>query len=237
MNNCCPIVELRQYTLHPGKRDELISLFEDRFIEPQEAVGMRVAAQFRDAGDPDRFVWVRGFESMEARQAALTSFYTGPVWQAHRDKANATMVDSDNVLLLRPAFPDSGFALGARPRPAKGSIEDGGGWIAATTHYFDKQTAPAVVAAFTREVTQQARRTGASVLAQYVTEPSRNTFPRLPVREHDNVLVWFSAFASEADLRRWQAAMEGDPRWRDAAIAQRPPETLILRPTARSLLR
>src|SRR5207248_9892330 len=42
---CCPIVELRQYTLHPGKRDVLIDLFEREFIETQEAVGSKVIGQ------------------------------------------------------------------------------------------------------------------------------------------------------------------------------------------------
>lgn len=31
-----PIVELRQYTLHPGKRDTLIELFDREFVETQE---------------------------------------------------------------------------------------------------------------------------------------------------------------------------------------------------------
>lgn len=38
---CCPVVELRQYTLHPGKRDVLIDLFDREFIEPQEALGIK----------------------------------------------------------------------------------------------------------------------------------------------------------------------------------------------------
>jgi len=60
---CCPVVELRQYTLKPGKRDVLIDLFEREFIEPQEALGMTVVGQFRDRRSPDRFVWLRGFPS------------------------------------------------------------------------------------------------------------------------------------------------------------------------------
>ena len=44
----CPIVELRQYALHPGGRDDLIDLFDAEFIEPQEAVGLTVMGQFRD---------------------------------------------------------------------------------------------------------------------------------------------------------------------------------------------
>ena len=45
-----PILELRQYTLHPGQRDALISLFEEHFLEGQRAVGIRVDGQFRREG-------------------------------------------------------------------------------------------------------------------------------------------------------------------------------------------
>ncbi len=66
------VLELRQYTLHPGRRADLIDL-------------------------------------------ALGAFYGGPVWREHRDKFNDTMIDSDDVLLLRPSGPSSGFALTERP--------------------------------------------------------------------------------------------------------------------------
>jgi hypothetical protein len=116
-----PIVELRQYTLHPGKRDELIDLFEAEFVETQESAGMRVIGTFRDLDDPDRFVWLRGFPTMESRADSLAAFYGGPVWHRHRDAANATMIDSDDVLLLRPATACAGCAP-ASERPA-GSAE------------------------------------------------------------------------------------------------------------------
>jgi len=51
-----PIVELRQYTLHPGQRDVLIALFEAEFVESQEDVGMKIVGTFRDLDNPDRFV-------------------------------------------------------------------------------------------------------------------------------------------------------------------------------------
>jgi hypothetical protein len=40
---CSPIVELRQYTLHPGQRDVLLALFERAFIEAQQAAGISAA--------------------------------------------------------------------------------------------------------------------------------------------------------------------------------------------------
>ncbi len=64
---CCPIVELRQYTLHPGRRDALIDLFDREFVESQEALGMKIIGQFRDLDNPNRFVWLRGFRDMPSR--------------------------------------------------------------------------------------------------------------------------------------------------------------------------
>ena len=74
---CCPIVELRQYILHPGKRDVLIDLFDREFVEPQEALGMKVIGQFRDLNNPNLFVWLRGFRDMPSRAQALKDFTAG----------------------------------------------------------------------------------------------------------------------------------------------------------------
>src|SRR6185369_16854167 len=127
---CCPIVELRQYTLKSGRRDELIDLFEQNFVECQESVGASLIGQFRDLDNPDRFVWLRGFPDMVARAATLNAFYTGPIWKAHSRAANDTMIDTDNVLLLHPVTARSSFVLAdARPPFAKGN---GSGLVVAT---------------------------------------------------------------------------------------------------------
>ena len=68
---CCQIVELRQYTLRPGKRDVLIELFDREFVETQELLGMYVIGQFRELDDPNRFVWLRGFRNMSERAEGL----------------------------------------------------------------------------------------------------------------------------------------------------------------------
>ena len=49
---------------------------------------------------------------MTSRARASTDPHPGPVWKAHREAANATMIDSASVLLLRPAVPTSGFFAG-----------------------------------------------------------------------------------------------------------------------------
>ncbi len=160
---CCPIVELRQYTLHPGKRHVLIDLFDREFIEPQEALGMKIIGQFRDVDNRNRFVWLRGFRDMASRAQALQNFYGGPVWKAHREAANATMVDSDNVLLLRPASPASGFSLENKERSRTGSNEVRKELIVATIYYFDAPLSTGFVEFFEQTLKPAVTDTGASI--------------------------------------------------------------------------
>ena len=39
------IFELRQYVLKPGQRDVLVDVFDDNFVEGQEAAGIRIIGQ------------------------------------------------------------------------------------------------------------------------------------------------------------------------------------------------
>ena len=233
----CSVVELRQYTLHPGQRDTLVSLFEREFIETQEAAGIRVLGQFEDLDRPDRFVWFRGFASMAARQAALTAFYGGPVWAEHRDAANATMVDSDDVLLLRPLQPAGGFPR--RDRAAPGTREHRRLLVrifhrvpgaSDLRHFCLEQVAPALEG------------TGAPVVSWLETHDERNDFPRLPVREDADVVVALSVLPDERALRRHLALLAADLAWAEEVVPGlrrrivRDPELLVLRATPRSAL-
>jgi len=239
---CCPIVELRQYTLHPGKRDVLIDLFDREFVESQEALGMKVIGQFRDLDNPNRFVWLRGFRDMPSRAQALKDFYGGPVWKTHREAANATMIDSDNVLLLHPATPTSGFLLGNKERPRVGADEARSELIVATIYYFDAPVDAGFVEFFEKTVKPAVTGSSATVLAYFATEHSENTFPALPVREGENVFVWFARLNDAAAYERHIAALTQFPRWRDeiskkvARRLKREPEILKLSTTTRSLL-
>ena len=239
---CCPIVELRQYTLYPGQRDVLIDLFDREFVESQEALGMKVIGQFRDLDNPNQFVWLRGFRDMPSRAQALKDFYGGPVWNAHREAANATMIDSDNVLLLHPATPTSGFSLGSKTRSPAGSNDIRSELIVATIYYFDAPVDAGFVQFFEKTVKPAVIGSGAAVLAYFVTEHSENTFPALPTREGENVFVWFARFNDPPAYERYLAALTQSPRWRDEISKEltrrlkRTPEILKLSPTSRSLL-
>ncbi|GAB3345473.1 NIPSNAP family protein [Lysobacter tyrosinilyticus] len=236
------VLELRQYTLQPNQRDTLIELFEREFIEPQEAVGMHVIGHFRDLDAPDRFVWLRGFPSMEARREALQAFYFGPVWQRHREAANATMIDSDNVLLLKPEAAHAGLPAPPQQRPAWGARAPASALCIGTCAL----RAPAeqgFAGCFDRELAPLLQREGATLLARYVTDASANTFPRLPVREGERVLVWLAHFDDVPALDRHLSRLSDSTEWREAIAKamhdelKQPPELLRLVPTQRSELR
>jgi hypothetical protein len=238
-----PIVELRQYTLHPGRRDDLIRMFDANFVEPQEAAGIKVIGQFRDLGDPNRFVWVRGFPDMESRARSLETFYSGSVWRSWRAAANATMIDSDNVLLLHPVNPQSGFTLDDETRSAVSATGAGAGVVIATIYHLDPTAEKErdFVGFFARSVAPVLADAGAPVIAAFVPERSPNTFPGLPVREGEHVFVWFSRFPSKSAYERFQRTLSADPRWRDSVAVElgarvREPHLLRLSPTVRSLL-
>ena len=237
------VYELRQYTLHPGQRDVLIDLFDREFVESQELLGARLVGQFRDLDRPDRFVWVRGFTDMRVRLDALTGFYGGPAWRAHRDAANATMIDSDDVLLLEPAAADADFPAGPGARPAPGAGEPSRAVVAAVVWRLRSPAGDGFGDHFRHRMAPLLAEAGGSPVACLVTKAVPNDFPALPVREGEHVLVWFGRFADDAGLREQEEWIDRSPAWRRAVEEatlrhlDAPPERLRLRPTTRSLLR
>ncbi len=160
------IFELRDYLLQPGQREVLVDLFERAFIDSQAAVGSNVRAIFRDIDRPDHFVWIRSFANMETRRVALEAFYGGPVWQAHRDAARATMIDTDDVRLLYVE----------RDLPPQGAHE---------AALVIAETLPDMPAARLAA----ALRGRTDILGVFRTEASQNSYPRLPVRAGQVVVL------------------------------------------------
>lgn len=237
MTSHAGVVDLRQYTVVSSRRDALIELFDRHFVEGQEEAGIHVVGQFRDLDDPDRFVWMRGFQSMAARSETLARFYYGPVWQDHCDEANATMVDSDNALLLEPlhlgpAYPQYGGERAGGPTQSL---------IAIIVAHLDGPVTAADRALATR-VRCVLEKTDAEIVAVFTTHDADNNFPALPLRD-EHVLVWITRFPDDAAHTRHRKRLASSDDWRDALrrLAARsnqlPVQRLRLRPTAHSQLR
>jgi len=139
-------------------------------------------------------------------------------------------------LLLRPARPSSAFAL-TGPRAPRGSDAPAPGIVEATIlelgstadenevlSFFELAVAPCVEAE------------GGTILGYFLTEPSRNDFPKLPVREDVNVFVFFSGFADSAFHAAGREVSEASRAVCEAPGLSSPPRVLHLEPASRSLL-
>ena len=168
--------------------------------------------------------------------------YSGPIWKANGRVASGTMVDSDNVLLLRPLRPDTVFAPSTVELPPPGTRGPGKGLLVASIVYVERNTPSEFGEFFRKELQPHWEQAGAPVIAQMVSEHSPNTYPSLPVRERENVFVWFTLFADQASLDKQQRALAQSMQWREGAVklsawTHHRIETLRLEPTARSRLR
>src|SRR5262245_64031716 len=109
------VLELRNYLIRPGRTRDFIRYFEEHFLFSQRDEGMYPLGQFEVVGEPDRFVWLRGFEDMGTRVRGLSGFYGGAFWQARRGGANAMILAHENVHLLRPPAPLASLTRRATP--------------------------------------------------------------------------------------------------------------------------
>jgi hypothetical protein len=221
------VVELRNYVLRPGAGDEFVALFDRELVDTQEEHGLNVIGQFLVEPDDDHFVWLRGFIDMDSRRQGLSGFYAGPTWKAHGPAANALMVDSDDVLLLRPVLP---------PAPSFAADPTAGPLITITVWPLPAPAEGGFLAFFADKVEPLLVDAGAPLIALLVTDPSPNAFPALPVREGEQVLVRISRCLDPADHLRQQAALASVAD----QVAERtsgPAMALTLAPTPRSRLR
>lgn len=97
------IVEVRTYKLQPGKRDEFIELFLSRAVPEHEKIGMKIFGPLLDMEDPDRFVFLRGFPSLEERDRMKDAFYEGSLWKNELEAIAMPMIDVYSSILTETA--------------------------------------------------------------------------------------------------------------------------------------
>lgn len=87
------ILEVRHYTLKPGRREEFISFFEQHNRAALRDAGMLVFGPLRDLENLDKVHWIRAFSSMEERDELKNKFYHGPVWNKQIEPMAMPMID------------------------------------------------------------------------------------------------------------------------------------------------
>jgi hypothetical protein len=93
------IVEVRSYRIKPGRRDEFIKFFETRSVPALRAHGMQVLGPLLDLENPNKFVFLRSFPSLEERERMKNSFYDSALWKNEMEAIAMPMIDSYDVIL------------------------------------------------------------------------------------------------------------------------------------------
>jgi len=105
------VIEFRRYMITEGEREHFAQYFQSYFPEAIQQLGAIVFGQFLERKNHNLFTWIRGFKNMDARATINAALYYGPLWKEHRATMNNLLVDSDNVLLLRPLNQERGVLV------------------------------------------------------------------------------------------------------------------------------
>lgn len=230
------IHELRYYVTRPGRRDDLVAMFEAHFLDAYERAGARIVATWRNLDDPRRWCWIRAFETLEARDAALRGFYTSPVWKRLAGVCNAMLADVGDARLLRPL---------QGPEPLSDGTRAAAGADAPVHELLASEAAPGAVDALAGwhadTMAPLLETQGARCVARWVSADAGPADPRRPLRPGQFV-VTLVRHDDAAALARSRRLRRGSPAWHDLerqlrAQAAGPMEQVRLAPTPRSMLR
>lgn len=237
-NQNIKVIELRNYLVRPGRRDDFIDLFEENFTQSQNVVGGYTLGQYRVKGAEDNFFWIRGFKDMAARNKFLNDFYYGsPSWKQHKAAANSMLLNNDNVYLLKPLN-------------LKGNLN--GAEFAFNTDWFGQEKGIAVVDFYTSNTKLEklldfVKKKYAALLnaskidrtSFWTSELSPNEFTGLPVFQDKNLLVQITFYQNELEyqtkIKDVESKMNDEVKSEMADLVTTK-NTLIIYPTEKSFL-
>lgn len=100
------LLEIRTYTLHPGKRPEFVAWFEEEVAPAMEAAGMTILGSFVATDDEDVFVYLRQFVDEEERDRLTATFYASEAWLSDM-KERALALESGYEVRMAQSTPRS----------------------------------------------------------------------------------------------------------------------------------
>jgi hypothetical protein len=73
-----PVSQLRIYRIREGLMEEWLQLFHGKLVALHHEVGIPVPFASRNTADPDEFVWIRQFESVDSVERQENEFFSNP---------------------------------------------------------------------------------------------------------------------------------------------------------------
>lgn len=234
VNQNIKVLELRNYIMKPGKRDEFIKYFEQHFVTSQNILGGYILGQFRVKDADNRFLWFRGFNDMSTRSAYLPEFYRKSlVWKKFKSGANELIDDNDDVHLLRP-LNDIG-STGEQSKGVNTNPFAGHKGIVVVDYYTanEGQLDP-LISLYKGKFTPYLQSIGVTNSTLWVSELSTNDYPSLPVIQDKNLLVAITFYRDEADYDAKSKLANSAELQNDIKKLVKDKKTMIVYPTAKS---
>jgi hypothetical protein len=231
------VIELRRYIIKPGERENFAHYFESYFPEAFEQLGAIAVGQFFERKNEANFLWLRGFHDMDDRAKINSLFYYGPLWKEHKATLNSLMIDSDNVLLLKPVDP----ARPMRILPAVDPVreKEGAHGVGIVQIFPVKADDVEAFVAEARPAFQGYREAGAQEIGVLETLDANNNFPQLPIRTDGSYVVWIGIVRDDEELKNRFAALADQMarKLKQSGHLRGETETVVLDPTKRSRMR
>ncbi|WP_053004278.1 NIPSNAP family protein [Flavobacterium sp. ABG] len=188
------VLELRNYLLKPNKLNDFEEYFNNHFVTPMAKLEGFTLGQFKINNVNDRFVWLRGFTDMKTRVNFLNDFYiNSPTWKNFGQGANAMMLNSDHVHLLKPLEKSTTLDFL--------DVNEG---IVLVDFYICNSTLNKVIDLFNTTYIPFLKSLNISDLSLWVSEMQENDFPRLPVFQDKNLLVTITKYKDLAEYEKKQ---------------------------------
>jgi hypothetical protein len=231
------VIEFRRYTVKEGAREQFAAYFESYFPDAFQQMGAILFGHFFERKNPVGFIWIRGFKNTDARAVINAGFYYGPLWREHGSTMNSLMVDSTNVLLLRPLNSERGLTV----LPSVDPITEpkGAQGVVVAQIFAVKENNVDAFAKQAEATFAGYRAAGVREAGVLVTLDVPNNFPQLPVRTDGPYLVWLGIIEDNQSLenRFNPLAARSSESLASTGLLRSPPELVLLDPTHRSRLR
>jgi len=100
------IVEMREYTLHPGKVPEYLQLYEQEGMEIQRRILGRMVGYYSTEIGPsiNQIVHLWAYDSLDDRVARRRRLQSDPGWQAYVQKMRPMLAAQTNRILNPAPF-------------------------------------------------------------------------------------------------------------------------------------
>lgn len=93
--------ELREYRTLPGQRENWVKFMEEEIIPFQVSKGMVILGSFVGEEEDDLYIWVRRFDSEEAREKLYEAVYESDHWVNDIGPKVPEMLDRDKIVVRR----------------------------------------------------------------------------------------------------------------------------------------